>query len=398
MSKKKLLIVGGGYADIPLIQAAKRLGFYVITSGNRKDDLGHRYANKVNLADFSNPEAILKIAKNLKIDAICACCNDFSALSSSYVAERLELPGHDSFNISKIIHHKDLYRNFAIANKIRTPLAFGFSSINDALDNIIKLNLPIIIKPVDLTGGKGITVINKLNQVKKAIEFAFECSKTKRIVIEEFINGSCHGFSAFLYKGKVIFHFSDNEHYFINRYLVSAASTPSIIPACVEKKLIADSEKIASLLNLKDGIFHIQFILRKQEPIIIEICRRAPGDLYVKLVEYATGVDYSSYIVKASSGLDCGDLKQSKTKGFYTRHCIMSSKNGVLESIVYDDSIKKNIIDQFLWWKQGGIISNSLTAKFGIVFLKFDNKDEMLDKTSKMQELIKVKCKKDYYK
>jgi len=73
---------------------------------------------------------------------------------------------------------------------------------------------------------------------------------------------------------------------------------------------------MANLLSLKTGIFHVQYILRKEEPVIIEICRRAPGDLYIKLVEHATGVLYSDWIVKASAGLDCNGLSHAKPKGF----------------------------------------------------------------------------------
>lgn len=111
---KKLLIAGGGYADIPLIFSAKKLGYHVITTGNRPDELGHLYSDEYHQADFSDIKTMLTLSKQLKISAICACCNDFSALSSAYVAENLGLPGHDSYNTAKIIHHKDLYRQFAL--------------------------------------------------------------------------------------------------------------------------------------------------------------------------------------------------------------------------------------------------------------------------------------------
>jgi len=227
-------------------------------------------------------------------------------------------------------------------------------------------------------------------QAKLALEKAFSASYTKRIVVEEFITGSRHGFSAFLHNGRIIFFFSDNEHYFKNPSLVSAASTPSIVSSMIEEKLCLESEKMANLLSLKTGIFHVQYLLRKGEPVIIEICRRAPGDLYVKLVEHATGVLYSDWIVKASAGLDCNGLSHVKPKGFFTRHCVMSAKPGKVKNIVFDASIEKNIIDQFMWWKKGDYVSDVLTSKFGIVFLKFDSMGEMLTKTEQMQELIYV--------
>lgn len=390
IDKKRLLIAGGGYADIPLILSTKKLGYYVITSGNRPDELGHRYSDEYQPADFSDPEAILDLAKRLKVSAICACCNDFSALSTAYAAEQLGLPGHDPYRIAQIIHHKDQYRKFALEHGITSPKALGFTNKKDALNNIKSLSFPVIVKPVDLTGGKGMSTIREMREAEAAIEKAFSISRTKRIVVEEFVVGSRHGFSVFLVQGRVVFFFSDNEHYYLNPYLVSAASVPSIASARVEQKLCAESEKIASLLSLKTGIFHIQYILRGEEPVIIEICRRAPGDLYVKLVEHATGVDYPSWIVKASAGLDCSGLVHAEPKGFFTRHCIMSASVGKVKDIIFDAAVEKQIIDRFMWWKKGDVVSDIMTAKFGIVFLRFNSMDEMLEKTERMQELIRV--------
>lgn len=388
--KKKLLIAGGGYADIPLILAARELGFHVVTSGNRAEDLGHRHSNECRLADFSDPEAMLALSRELEIDAICACCNDFSALSAAYVAERLGLPGHDSLATSRILHHKDLYRDFARQNDIATPRAEGFSSTPEALAMIEKWPLPLIIKPVDLTGGKGITTIHEMGQAEPALDWAFSISRAKRVVVEEFLQGTRHGMSTFLRDGKVVFYFSDNEHYFKNPYLVSAASTPSIVSASVERELCSESERIASLLSLKTGIFHIQYILRDGQPVIVEICRRAPGDLYIRFVEHATGVAYPSWIVRASAGLDCSELSHAAPQGFFSRHCVMSSSEGRVRDVRFDESIRVNVVDQYMWWKPGDVVDDVMTCKLGIVFLRFDGMEEMLDKTECMQELIRV--------
>ncbi|QHJ13587.1 Phosphoribosylamine--glycine ligase [Paraglaciecola mesophila] len=391
--KKKLLIAGGGYADIPLVLAAQKLGFYVITSGNNPLDMAHEYSDETCLADFSNNELMLQVAISLKIDAICPCANDFSAISCAYVAERMNLPGHDSYLLAQKIHHKDSYREFALKHSIPSPNAMGFIDPIKAVDNLKLFQFPVMVKPVDLTGGKGILKASSELEAKEAIKIAFEMSKTKRIVIEDFIEGTRHGFSAFIVDGKVAFNFLDNEHYFLNQYMVSAASTPSIVSSNVIAKLISYSEQIVHLMKLKDGIFHVQFILKDEQPIIIEICRRPPGDLYLNLVKLATSVDYSSYIIKAFTGGDCSELNQRNNEGFYSRHCIMADKAGTIDTVSIDTTVKSNIVKQYLWWHKGDEITEPLTHKLGIVFLKFNSLDEMLTKTNDMQNLIKVKVK-----
>lgn len=386
--KKILLLAGGGYADIPLIQAAQNLGYYVVTTGNRQEELGHTISDEYRPADYSDPEAMLGLAIELNIDAICPCCNDFSAISSAYVAEQLGLPGHDSFASSQLIHHKDSYRKFALDNNIPTPKALGFTDPGKALSSINDFQLPVIIKPVDLTGGKGITTVRDVSHARNALENAFRISKLGRVVIEEFIEGSRHGMSTFINDGKVVFHFTDNEYYFLNPYLVSAASVPTTVSADAVQELVTQANKVVELLELKNGIFHLQFILHNDSPIIIEICRRPPGDLYIKLVKHATGINYPEWIVKAFCGLDCSGLTHKDVTGFYLRHCIMASRPGVLDTIEIAPSIESNIIESVMWWRQGDKIKNHLATKFGIVFLKFDTLSELLIKSDEMQELI----------
>jgi biotin carboxylase len=387
-SKPKLLLAGGGYADIPLIEAARDLGFFVITSGNRPEDLGHRVSDKYCNADFSDPEAMLALARDLKIDAVCASCNDFSAISAAYVAEKLDLPGHDSYDTSLLIHHKDRYRELAKTAGIPTPHAESFSQVDRALAAVDNFEGEFIIKPVDLTGGKGITRVADPAIARTAIELALGRSKIKRIVMEEFIPGSRHGFSAFIRNAKVVFSFLDNEHYYRNPYLVSAASVPSDVPDPAKVALIEQSEKLASILDLKTGIFHVQFVLCGEDPVIIEICRRAPGDLYIELVRHATGVEYAHWIVRASAGLDCSALGDAAITGCFVRHCIMASYGGILESVDIDGSVEGKIIDSMIWWRPGQLVDDYLKDKFGIVFLKFSNKAEMDEKAGKLQNLI----------
>jgi biotin carboxylase len=389
-SQKKLLIAGGGYADIPMILAGKALGFHVITSGNRQEDLGHRYSDECRLEDFSNEKAMLELAETLQIDAICACCNDFSALSASYVAEKMGLPGHDSYATAQIIHHKDRYREFAIEHGVPSPLAEGFESVEEAMARLDSFRFPIIVKPVDLTGGKGISTVTQTEDVRAALENAFMRSRAKRVVVEEFIEGSRHGLSTFLRDGRVVFYFNDNEHYYLNPYMVSAASTPGNVPASAIESLCKTSENMASILQLKTGIFHIQFILRGSEPIIIEICRRPPGDLYTRFVQIATGVDYPSYIVRGAAGIECDDLVHRDPASFFTRHCVMTSRNGTVKNVRFDRSIQANVVDQMMWWTPGNRIDDFLTQKLGIVFLKFDSMDEMRKKSDGMQDLIRI--------
>ena len=134
----------------------------------------------------------------------------------------------------------------------------------------------------------------------------------------------------------------------------------------------------------------MQFILHNNGPVIIEICRRPPGDLYIQFVKIASGVDYPAQILKPYLGKEFDFLPNQHVKGFYTRHCIMADQNGVLKNISYDKRIKEKVIDDYLFWEPGMRVESYMKTKFGIVFLRFDSINEMLKISNNLHESINI--------
>lgn len=415
MERKRMLLLGGGHAELPLIMAAQALGYFVITTGNAREGLGHPFANKNVFEDFSNKEAMLELARREHVDVVCSGCNDFALLSTAYVCEKLGLPGHDSYETSLQIHHKDKYR--ALAERLDIPTPRAVSVRNRAEFDALHLTFPVIVKPIDLTGGKGIHRAANYEEAVKAYEDAVSRTREDHVVVEEFVTGTNHGFSAMLVKGKVAFYFADNEQYFVNKYMVSGASTPSTTSNRGLQLLCEYSERIAAELKLVDGILHIQYIERDDGiPVIIEICRRPPGDLYIRFVQYATGVNYPRAIILAETGeLQLSDLvpagavpadvgavetfdaaaadasakSMPKVKPFL-RHCVMASREGTVQGVTFAKEITDNVVEKFMWFEKGEPTGDILYYKAGIVFLQFDTVQEMLEKTAHMTEYIRV--------
>jgi biotin carboxylase len=385
---KRLLIAGGSHSDIPLIRAAKSLGFHVTTGGNKANDIGHAFADSFVSFDYSNPEELADVARAVQADAICACCNDFSAISCSIAAHELGLGGHDHPQIATLIHHKDRWRVFAQANGVPSPRAVGCETLADVEAALTYLTFPLMIKPVDLTGGKGISRVDDPKFALSAASEAFALSKAKRLVVEEFISGTRHGFSCLLKNGRVVFHFSDDELYHVSEYLVAAARSPTSCRPESISFLLSESERVAKILRLVDGIFHVQFIERDEgPPVIIEVCRRAPGDLYLELVKHATGISYSNYVVSAAAGLDWTPPKITQHR-FVTRHCLMADNPGTFRGFRFSPSTSARIIDQLIWAKPGDLVSDASTHKFGIVFVSHPSQEQMMRESQNLQSLL----------
>ena len=224
-----------------------------------------------------------------------------------------------------------------------------------------------------------------------AANAAFAMSKAKRVVLEEFITGTRHGLTCILQEGRVAFHFTDDEVYHFSQYLVSAACTPTSCSSFSIKTLIEQSERIAKLLELVDGIFHVQFIQCEDgNPFIIEICRRAPGDLYIDLVTKATGAPYAEWIVRAAAGMALSDVFYRPVVRCFTRPCLMAEHNGVFEGFDFDPAVEARIVDRLVWAKIGDKVTDSRTHKFGIVFVQHHSEAHMREEAPRLQKLLRA--------
>jgi len=387
---KKLLVAGASYGDIPVIKEAKKLGYYVITAGNREKDLGHSYSDEHYLVDFSDKEAIYDLSKELSIDYIVPSCHDLSMITCSYVAEKLSLPGYDSYETTQNLHHKDKFRKISNEYNLMVPNAKYFDNINKAKVAMNSIYLPCIIKPIDLGGGKGISVVSEEKDLKLAIENAFKYSKLKKIVIEDYVEGTLHSFSCFIDDKKVIFYFADNEFSSVNPYGVSLSSSPSNNFDLVRSILIEQTEKIAEIYNLSNGLLHLQYLRNTQDITIIEFTRRTPGDWYGTPVRLSTGINYEYWVLQGFLNKSFSTFNSQKQNGFYSRYCLMSRQNGKIIDLVVDKSIEKNILNRFCWFQKGDMINDFKYQKFGLFFLKFENLNEMKNFVELATNLIKL--------
>ena len=248
--KDKVLILNGSHSELTLIEELKKLGKYVIATGNISDAYGNQYVDEYVRADYSDMEKILDIAREKQITGVVSCANDFGIITASYIAEKMNLKGHDSYETTVLLHQKDLFKEFALSNKMQVPFSQKFESFDEALEYKEKLNYPVIVKPVDLTGGKGVSKVENSKQYESAIRLAFERSRKKVVVVEQYIEGTYHSFSTFLVDKKVIAWFSDNEYSNVYRFFVDTSAGPADYIDEVKDILIKQAEIAAEKLNL----------------------------------------------------------------------------------------------------------------------------------------------------
>ena len=185
--QKKILLLGGLRYLLPVIKAAHDLGYYVITCDYLPDNIAHKYADEYHNVSIIDKEAVLALARELQIDGIMSFAVDPGVVTAAYVQEQMGLPACGPYESVCILQNKDRFRAFLSEHGFMVPWAYGFSSKEEALSNYEVFSYPLIVKPTDSAGSKGVSRIDKTTDLEKAITHALKNSFSHRFIVEEFI-------------------------------------------------------------------------------------------------------------------------------------------------------------------------------------------------------------------
>ncbi len=391
MDKKKLLILNGSHSEITIIQAAQQLGFYVVTTGNNPSLIGHSYADEYICADYSDEKEILEIVQKNNIDCIVACANDFGVLTASFVAEEMGWQGHDSYENASLLHNKDQFKTFIQDIGIRCPVSIAFSDYEKALWHLHDVEYPIIVKAVDLTGGKGIMRADDYEAAVIAVDNAFSKSRSKKIVIEPFIEGIQQSIVTFLHNGKVIASVSNDVYSPINPYLIQSETLPAMGIEAIQNELHGFIQKIALQLGLVDGMFTMQYIVKDGKPFVIEAMRRCLGNQYLTVAHASTGFPWEEALVRAETGMELSNLQIGEPRAKYVgHHGIMAKSNGTLRSYSIDSDLAEHIFKKIEIINEGEKITDFLNERIAYIYYEYDNREEMDNVLSNINDRIHI--------
>ncbi|MBQ2077807.1 MAG: ATP-grasp domain-containing protein, partial [Bacteroidales bacterium] len=185
--QKKLMLLGGIRYLLPVIKAAHEQGYYVITADYIPDNIAHKYSDEYVNVSIIDKEAVLKVAREKQIDGIMSFGVDPGVVSASYVQTQMGLPSFGPFESVCILQNKDKFRAFLTEHGFNVPKAKGYSKTEDAMADASIWEYPVIVKPTDAAGSKGVTRVDEPSQLKAAVKYAFDKSLSGHIIIEDFI-------------------------------------------------------------------------------------------------------------------------------------------------------------------------------------------------------------------
>lgn len=391
------MLLGGIHYLLPVIKAAHEQGYYVITADYLPDNIAHKYSDEFVNVSIVDKEAVLAEAQKRQIDGIISFGVDPGVEAAAYVQEQMHLPSMGPYESVRILQNKDLFRSFLRDNGFNVPEARGYSSLEDALKDTEWLHFPMIVKPTDSAGSKGITRVDRIDQYEAAVRFAFEKSIKGNIIVEQYLGkvGCSSDTDSFLLDGKWQF-MSYNAQRFdadaANPYAPSAYTWPSTFPEH-EAYLTSELQRLMTLLRMRTSVFNIETrIATDGKPYIMECTPRGGGNRLCEMLRYATGEDMITAQVRAAVGDSVEGVEQKPYNGHWAEIILHAPKAGRFAGIKIAESLPAEVVERDLWVKEGDHVEPFRGANdaIGTLVLRFDNKNAMEYAISHQSEWLTV--------
>lgn len=302
MSNLDLAIIGASYLQLPLIEKAKEMGYITHVFAWQVNDVGEAAADHFYPISIVEKEIILEKCRKIGICGICSIASDLAIITVNYVAHHLGLIGN-SLQATTYSTNKYLMRLAFEKNGDPSPRSILVSDVTDLAQ--LSLSYPIIIKPTDRSGSRGICKLLSSKNLTQAVHAAIKESFEKRALIEEYVEGQEYSVEYISYQG---------QHHFLALTLKYTTGAPNFIetghmePAIVSEQTLAQIQKIVphalNTLGIINGASHTEIKISQDGNIkLIEIGGRMGGDMIGSdLVHYSTGMDFVRMVIQVACG------------------------------------------------------------------------------------------------
>lgn len=396
------MLLGGLRYLIPVIEEAHKLGIYVITADYLPNNIAHKFSDEYCNVSIIDKDAVLKAAQELQIDGILSHAVDPGVVSAAYVAEKMGLPFQCSYEAACILQDKSKFRKFLSENGFNCPNAKGYDNVDEALNDVDYFNWPVIVKPVDSAGSKGVTKVENKSDLRDAIETALSASLSKNFIVEDFLDkvGAQSSADIFTVDGKLVYPAYSDQLFDKN---AANPYTPAIEiwPASMEQKfqddLTAQLQRLFTLLGVKSGIYNVESrVCSDGKAYIMEVSPRGGGNRIAELQDMATGQNLIRNEIKKAVGLPLDDIREPVYDGVWCNYILHSFEEGTLVSIDIDPEFQNKYIRNVgLIVKPGDHIMpfKGANNSLGTLFLRFDSREELEQSLNNSASWLKIHLK-----
>ena len=396
--QKKLMLLGGIRYLLPVIKAAHEMEYYVITADYLPDNIAHKFSDEYVNVSIIDKEAVLKVAREKHIDGIMSFGVDPGVISAAYVQDQMGLPSFGPYESVCVLQNKDRFRAFLSDHGFNVPKAKGYANVGDVMADQDAFDYPIIVKPTDSAGSKGVTRVNNKDQLRKAVEHAFDKSILGRIIVEDYIEkqGCSSDTDCFSTEGELRFVSFNAQHFDLNAanpFTPAAYSWPSTFTKEQEEYLTMEIQRLITLLGMKTSVYNIETrIGTNGKPYIMELTPRGGGNRLCEMLRYATGVDMITAMTRYIVGDAVPEIEQKPYNGHWAEVILHADRDGTFDGIEIAKDLPAEVIEQDLWVMKGDKVYAFKGANdaIGTIVLRFEDEKVMEKSISDVSSWLKV--------
>jgi len=350
------MIVGAGLNEIPAIQKAKEMGILTVVADANPGAPGIKHADVPIVLDICDTDSMTKLAKKYEIDGVMTVSVDAAVKTVAVIADTLGLPGIKP-SVAQVVTTKAGVRRALVKTGIPSPKFAAVGSVKQLREFTHEVDLPLVVKPVDRSGSRGVSKVYDSSLLEKAFELAKSSSAVQEVLVEECMEGSEHSVECFTYNGKTHVLTISDKIKTLPPYCVDInLAYPSSLPVKDVEKIEVLVKSAIEVLGIDCGPTHTEVIMTKPGPSILEIHARCGGaHIPSHIVSYVTGVNMIEQCINLSLGLKV-DISVTPAHAAVLRF-LLPKPGRVLDIIGTDDVLNKEwVIDLVLFYEAGMMI------------------------------------------
>lgn len=401
--RKRLLLLGAGREQIAAIQAAQSVGLSVIAVDGNPEAPGLLAADRGLCGDIRNVNFLFELGKQEKIAGVFSHAVDLPHVVAE-VARRLQLPG---LNPDVAVRATNKWRRYQYlsAQGVPCPKFQLVHSVQDAQEVAEEWGYPLVVKPVDSAGARGVCKVSECRELDQAFQYAMKFSQEPSLLVEEFLEGPEISTESVIIDGRIITTgFADRNYALKDRfapYFIEDGHTiPSSLPPAVQRQIIQTVEKAIQVLGIDWGVAKGDVILTPRGPVIFEMAPRTSGGRFcADMVPLATGVHILPILMSMAVGKDVAweDLTPKFQKGAAQRFLFPApgeivDVKGLEEARVcpgvYDIALREDV-------RRGGVVPfpRNHSDRVGHVIASGETREEAIWHAEQAIQMIQIETR-----
>lgn len=379
MAQKTLLALGGSRLLMPIIRAVHELGHKVVTADYLPDNHAHAHADDYRNISIVDKDLVLETACEVKADGIISFAADPGVIAAAYAAEQLGLPMQTSHEAARILQRKDLFREYLTTHGFASPQVSTITSASDIASESRAITYPVIVKPVDAAGSKGVTRVESPQELEGAVAHAVEHSLSRTVIVETYIATTSPQISAecFNINGKFVFNGYMDQIFDTsgpNPYAPAGNIYPSQANAATIQTLTRELQRLSDLMGFGSGIFNIEArISESGTPYLLEVSPRGGGNRLAEFLTLATGYDLALNTVRAALGEQPELPHNTQPRTTWFHEVLVSRESGFFNKLTIDAEFERTALREVQCWPRPGDPVQAFThASFALGTISYE--------------------------